>query len=95
MGARAIAAFLAALLMASALALITAQHRARGLFAELEMTQQQTAQDEAESNRLRIDLGRASQPAAVEAAARQMGMRPIDADRTALLPPAPAPGTAP
>lgn len=86
MPTRLIVALLAALLMTSALSLITAQHRARELFADLEATQQSTRQNEAEGNRLRIELGRASQPAAIEAAARQLGMRPIDPDHTALLP---------
>jgi cell division protein FtsL len=85
---RAIVAVLAALLMASALSLVTAQHRARELFADLEAAQQLTRQNEAEGNRLRIELGRASQPAVIEAAARALGMRPIDPEHTALLPPA-------
>jgi cell division protein FtsL len=88
MPTRVIVAVLAALLMASALSLITAQHRARDLFADLEAAQQLARTSEAEGNRLRIELGRASQPAAIEAAARQLGMRPIDPDHTALLPPA-------
>lgn len=80
-------ALLAAALMACALSLVTSQHRARELFADLEAEQQVARQSEAEGNRLRIELGRASQPAAVEAAARQLGMRPIDPDHTVLLPP--------
>jgi cell division protein FtsL len=85
---RAIVAVLAALLMAGALSLVTAQHRARELFADLEAAQQLTRQNEAEGNRLRIELGRASQPAVIEAAARALGLRPIDPEHTALLPPA-------
>jgi cell division protein FtsL len=88
---RLIVALLAAALMASALSLVTSQHRARELFADLEAAQQVGAQSEAEGNRLRIELNRASQPAAIEAAARQLGMRPIDPDHTALLPPAARP----
>jgi len=88
---RLIVAALAAALMASALSLVTSQHRARELFADLEAAQQLAGQSEAEGNRLRIELGRASQPAAIEAAARQLGMRPIDPDHTALLPPAARP----
>jgi len=84
-------AALAALLMASALSLVTSQHRARELFADLEAAQLLTRQSEAEGNRLRIELGRSSQPAAIEAAARQLGMRPIDPQHTALLPPAARP----
>jgi cell division protein FtsL len=79
---------MAALLMASALSLVSSQHRARELFADLEAAQQLARQSEADGNRLRIDLGRASQPAAIETAARQLGMRPIDPEHTALLPPA-------
>ncbi|MBV8210617.1 MAG: cell division protein FtsL [Burkholderiaceae bacterium] len=86
---RLIVALLAVCLMASALALITAQHRARDLFADLEVAQQLGRQREAEGNRLRIELGRASQPAVIEAAARAIGMRPIDPDHTTLLPPTP------
>ena len=67
---------------------MTSQHRARELFADLEAAQQLARQSEAEGNRLRIELGRASQPAVIEAAARQLGMRPIDPEHTTLLPPA-------
>ena len=88
---RAIVAVLAAFLMVSAMSLVTSQHRARDLFAELEAAQQLGRQGEAEANRLRIDLGRVSQPAAIEAAARRLGMRPIDPEHTALLPPAARP----
>jgi cell division protein FtsL len=88
MPSRMVVALLAALLMASALSLVTSQHRARELFADLEAAQQLARQSEAEGNRLRIELGRASQPAVIEAAARQLGMRPIDPEHTALLPPA-------
>ncbi len=88
MPSRMVVALLAALLMASALSLVTSQHRARELFADLEAAQQLGRQSEAEGNRLRIELGRASQPAVIEAAARQLGMRPIDPEHTALLPPA-------
>jgi len=77
--------------MVSALALVTSQHRSRGLFADLEAAQQATRQIEAEGNRLRIELGRASQPATIEAAARALGMRPIDPGHTAFLPPVPRP----
>ncbi len=86
-----------AALVASALALVTARYRARGLFAELEVTQQQARSLDAEGNRLRIELGRAAQPASIEAAARAVGMRPVDPDRTVFLARAPsaAAGAAP
>jgi cell division protein FtsL len=88
---RVIVGALAALLMVSALSLVTSQHRARELFADLEAGQQLTRQNEAEGNRLRIELGRVSQPAAIEAAARGLGMRPIDPEHMVLLPPAARP----
>jgi len=75
---RVIVGALAAALMISALSLVTSQHRARELFADLEAEQQLARQSEAEGNRLRIELGRASQPAAIEAQAHALGMRPID-----------------
>jgi cell division protein FtsL len=87
MESRAMVAVLGLLLVLSALALITSQHRARALFAELEVAQQSMAQDETENNRLRLELGRMAQPAAIEAAARQLGMLPVDSRHTALLPP--------
>lgn len=73
-------------LVVCGLALITSQHRARGLFVELERSQQLAQQLEAEGNRLRIELGRVSQPASVEAAARQLTLRPVDSARTVFLP---------
>jgi len=77
---------LSALLVASSLALVTSQYRSRELFAELEIAQQETKSLDAEGSRLRSDLGRASQPATVEAVARRLGMRPINPDRTVMLP---------
>ena len=88
MDIRVIVATLAAALLFSALSLVTSQHRARELFGDLEVAQQLGRQGEAEGSRLRIELGRASQPAIIEAAARRLGMRPIDPEHTALLPPA-------
>ncbi|GAB4479175.1 MAG: hypothetical protein OHK0044_26540 [Burkholderiaceae bacterium] len=76
----------AALLVASGLSVVTAQHLARSLFIDLERAQQQAKALEAEGNRLRVELGRAAQPAAVEAAARALGLRPVDAARTVFLP---------
>jgi cell division protein FtsL len=80
---------IAALLVASGLAAVTAQHRARSLFVDLERAQQQAKALEAEGNRLRVELGRASQPATVEAAARALGLLPVDAARTVFLPATP------
>lgn len=77
---------LVAALVTCSLSLITAQHRARGLFVELERAQLLAQQLEAEGNRLRVELGRVSQPASVEVAARQLGLRPVDGSRTVFLP---------
>lgn len=74
------------LLLASSLSLVTAQHRARSLFVDLERAQQQARQLEAEGDRLRIELGRAAQPAAIESAARDLGLKPVDAGRVVFLP---------
>lgn len=89
---RGVLLLVAALLVASGLAVVTAQHRARSLFVDLERAQQQAKALEAEGNRLRVELGRASQPATVEAVARELGLRPVDGARTVFLPA--APGTA-
>ena len=86
MTARVLATVLALLLVASAMALVTAQHRARSAFVDLERAQQRGRELAAEGDRLRIELGRVAQPAAIEAAARDMGMRPLDPARTVLLP---------
>lgn len=83
---RALIGLVAALLLASSLSLVTAQHRARSLFVDLERAQQQARQLEADGDRLRIELGRASQPAAVETAARELGLKPVDAGRVVFLP---------
>jgi len=77
---------LAALLLGSALSLVTAQHRARGLFVDLEGAQREAHQLEADGARLRIELGRAAQPAVVESAARRLGMGPATPPRTVLVP---------
>ncbi|MGE5337080.1 MAG: cell division protein FtsL [Gemmatimonadota bacterium] len=73
-------------LVACSLSLITSQHRARGLFVELERAQQTAQQLEADGNRLRVELGRVSQPANVETAARQLGLRAVDSAHTVFVP---------
>lgn len=83
---RALTALIALLLVASALSLVTAQHRARSLFVDLERAQQQARTLDAEGDRLRVELGRASQPAAVASAARQLGLKPVDAAQVVFLP---------
>ncbi len=75
-----------ALLVGSSLSLVTAQHRARTLFVDLERAQQQAKQLDAEGDRLRVDLGRASQPAVIEAAARELGLKPVEGNRLVFLP---------
>jgi cell division protein FtsL len=83
---RGVLLLIVALLVASSLSLVTAQHRARSLFVDLERAQQQAKALEAEGNRLRIELGRVSQPAMVEAAARVLGLKTVDGARTVFLP---------
>jgi cell division protein FtsL len=83
---RALIVLVALLLLASSFSLVTAQHRARSLFVDLEQAQQQMRRLEAEGDRLRIDLGRAAQPAAIESAARDLGLKPVDAGRVVFLP---------
>jgi len=83
---RALIGLLAVLLSVSALSLVTAQHRARSLFVDLERAQQQARTLDAEGDRLRVELGRASQPAAVASAARQLGLKPVDAAQVVFLP---------
>ena len=83
---KALIALAVLLLLASSLSLVTAQHRARSLFVDLERAQQQARQLDADGDRLRIELGRASQPAAIESAARELGLKPVDAGRVVFLP---------
>lgn len=84
--APALAALLAALLVACSLALVISQYRSRQLFAELELAQQESKALTADGARLRADLGRAAQPATVEAVAKRLGMRAINPDRVVMLP---------
>jgi cell division protein FtsL len=92
-----LAALAGALLFVSALSLVGAQHRARSLFVDLERAQAEARNRDVEWNRLRIELARAAQPAYVEQAARQLGLRPVDTARTvpAILPAPAATGAAP
>ena len=80
------AVLLAALLLfASALGLVTAQHRTRSLFIDLERAQQETKQLDVDYERLKIELARLSQPAAVERAAQRLGFRAAGAGQTVYL----------
>jgi cell division protein FtsL len=83
---QALVALVGLLLLAGSLSLVTAQHRARSLFVDLERAQQQARQLEAEGDRLRIELARAAQPAAVESSARALGLKPVDGSRVVFLP---------
>ena len=74
-----------ALLFASALSLITAQHRSRSLFIDLERAQVDAKRLDVEYDRLGINQSRLSQPAYVESEARKIGLKPIDAARTVFL----------
>ena len=76
----------ALLLVLACLSLVTAQHRARALFVDLGRLQAQAKELDAEGNRLSIELGKASQPAAVAAAARSLGLRPAESKQTVFLP---------
>ncbi len=73
-------------LVGCAMALVTAQQRARNAFVDLERAQTRERELVADGDRLRIDLGRLSQPAAIESAAREQGLRPLDPTRAVLLP---------
>jgi len=75
----------ALLLFASALGLVTAQHRSRSLFIDLERAQQDAKQLDVDYERLKIELARLSQPAAVERAAQRLGFRAADAGHTVYL----------
>ena len=82
---RGLIVLIGALLFASALSLITAQHRSRSLFIDLERAQTDAKRLDVDHDRLRIDQSRLSQPAYVESEARKIGLKPIDAARTVFL----------
>ena len=89
---RGLIVLIGALLFVSALSLITAQHRSRSLFIDLERAQVDAKRLDVEYDRLRIDQARLSQPAYVESEARKIGLKPIDSARTVFLNlPAPEP----
>jgi cell division protein FtsL len=85
-GVMATIGLLAAALVLASLSLVTAQHRARGLFVDLGRLQAQAKELEADGNRLRIELGKAAQPAAVAAAARGLGLKPAESRQTIFIP---------
>lgn len=75
----------ACLLFASALGLVTAQHRTRALFIDVERAQQEARQLDVDYERLKIELARLAQPAAVERAAQRLGFKAADAAHTVYL----------
>ncbi|HYM48308.1 MAG TPA: cell division protein FtsL [Burkholderiaceae bacterium] len=73
------------LLFVSALSLVTAPHRSRSLFIDLERAQLDAKRLDVEHERLRIEQSRLSQPAHVATEARKLGLKPLDAARTIFL----------
>lgn len=86
MSARLGAVVIGLLLLASAFGVVTGQYRARALFVELDRAQRRAVELDADFNRLRVDQARYAQPAAVESAARRLGLRPVDAKEMVYLP---------
>lgn len=82
---RGIALLAVLLLFASALGLVTAQHRTRSLFIDFERAQLEAKQLDVDYERIKIELARLSQPAAIERAAQRLGFRAVDADRSVYL----------
>jgi len=76
---------LGAALFASMLAIVAAQYRARSLFIDLETAQIDARRLAADGSRLRVELGSSAQPATINAAARAIGLRPIEEARTVYL----------
>ncbi len=72
-------------LFACALGLITAQHRSRSLFVDLERAQQEAKQLDVDYERLTIEMARLSQPSSVERAAQKLGFKAPDAAQTVYL----------
>lgn len=85
MSSRAVIILLGIVIVLSAFGIVTAQYRTRSLFVELERAQQRAAALEAEGDRLRVAQARSVQPAAVETAARRLGLKPIEARETVFL----------
>lgn len=74
---------LAALLVVCALGLVTAQHRARKLFIDVERAQAQAAQLEIGWNQLQVEQTVLAKAALIDAKARrELAMQPISPDRT-------------
>lgn len=85
-------ALLLAAVIACALAVITSQHRARKLFAELDAEQAAARKLDEEWTQLQIEQGTWATHKRVEAvASRQLGMRFADPDTTVIVGPAGVP----
>lgn len=82
---RGLALIAVVLLLGCALSLVTAQHRTRSLFVDLERAQQEAKQLDVAYERSTIELARLAQPASVERAALRLGYRAADASRTVFL----------
>ena len=77
---------LLALVIASALALITAQHQARKAYSELQVEQAAAKRFEEEIARLQVEQSSWSTPSRIEKVARErLGMRIPDASHTRVL----------
>ena len=77
--------FFVALLAASALGVINAQHSSRKLYAALDKARQQTILLDAEFERLRVAQRGLANPQRIEQVARRMGMQPVTPGRTVVV----------
>ena len=76
-------AVLIALLVLSAMSLVTAQHRARRAFIEIERQKAETRQIEQQWSQLQLDQTAAAKNSHIEKVARtQLKMQPVTPDRT-------------
>ena len=77
-----------AVLVVSAMSLITAQHRARQVHIELELARAQTRQLNQDWSQLQLAQTDAAKHATIDTVARrQLGMRPVTPDRAQYLTP--------
>ena len=85
-------AMLAGILVVCALALVTSQHKARKLFVELQIQQDQARQLEVEYGQLQLEQSTWAMHSRIEKiAANNLQMRIPPATRVHLVPPPPAP----
>ena len=74
---------LIALLVLSAMSLVTAQHRARKAFVEIERQKGETRQIEQQWSQLQLEQTAAAKHSYIEKVARtQLNMQPVTPDRT-------------